>query len=299
MLAKRLDEGGTIGVFCPSHVADKERYERIFYGIESLGYKVKIGENFYKDTFGYAASAEERAADLNGLVADPGVNMVLFSGGEGAAEVLPHIDYGLIRANPKLISSYSDATSILNAIHSKTGLVTYYGFGASQFDGISYYDYVQFNAHFAANHTADKFVKGGKWRTLKGGACEGVLVGGFTLLFALMMAGRYFNYDRDQKYILFVEDHINFSKPGMAGESLAFIEHSAFMGSVAGLVVGHYAETLPAEMLDCLTRFAERNHIPAVYTDDFGHGARHAVLPVGVRAALDADGQELAFIGYK
>jgi muramoyltetrapeptide carboxypeptidase LdcA involved in peptidoglycan recycling len=33
-----------------------------------------------------------------------------------------------------------------------------------------------------------------------------------------------------------------------------------------------------------------------VYTDDFGHGTRHAVLPIGMNAELDADRQSLLFL---
>lgn len=93
------------------------------------GFAVKFGKNVCLDSYGYAASAEERAQDLNELVADEEVQMVLFNGGESAVEILPHIDYEAIRRHPKLFCSYSDATSILNTIHARTGLVTYYGPG--------------------------------------------------------------------------------------------------------------------------------------------------------------------------
>jgi muramoyltetrapeptide carboxypeptidase LdcA involved in peptidoglycan recycling len=33
-----------------------------------------------------------------------------------------------------------------------------------------------------------------------------------------------------------------------------------------------------------------------VYTDDFGHGTRHAILPIGMEAQLDADGQSMVFL---
>jgi muramoyltetrapeptide carboxypeptidase len=73
MYAKRLSKNGTIGIFCPSHVADMERYTPIVEVLERLGFKVKLGANIQKDTYGYAASAEERAADLNAFVADDSV----------------------------------------------------------------------------------------------------------------------------------------------------------------------------------------------------------------------------------
>jgi muramoyltetrapeptide carboxypeptidase len=78
---------------------------------------------------------------------------------------------------------------------------------------------------------------------------------------------------------------------------MAYIEQSALMGNVVGLIIGHYAEEVPETLYGVLTRFAERHNIPAVYTDDFGHGNRHAILPIGMNATLDADAQSLVFEG--
>ena len=141
MLAKRILSNGTIGIFSPCHVPDTVRYELSFYGLKTMGLSYKLGENFSKDTWGYTASAQERADDLNTLVADPEVDAILFNGGNGAAEILPYIDYAAIKANPKRIGSYSDGTSILNAIHGQTGLVTYYGLSPSCFADLRQYDW--------------------------------------------------------------------------------------------------------------------------------------------------------------
>ncbi|MCL2813148.1 MAG: LD-carboxypeptidase [Oscillospiraceae bacterium] len=298
MQAKRMPPGGTIGIFCPSHVADTERYNAIAEAARRLGFKIKFGDNFYKDTYGYAASAKERAADLNALAADDSVHMILFSGGDGAAEILPLIDYGSIRRNPKLFSSYSDATSILNAVYSQTGLITYYGWGAGQFVDLRHYDFTQFCSHFIEGYEAKRFVSDSTWKTLCGGLCEGTLIGGYSSLFGLMLANKYFKYDRDTKYLLFLEDHEKFSEVGAVGTYLAFIGQSEFMRNVTGLIFGHYCAGVPKDLLCCLERFGAEHDIPVVYTDDFGHGTRHAVLPIGARAKLDADSQCMDFVKF-
>ena len=78
---------------------------------------MKTGSRLYRHTYGYAASETERADDLNEMVSDKDVKLVLFGGGYGSIELLPYIDYEAIRRNPKLFSSHSDGTSILNAIY--------------------------------------------------------------------------------------------------------------------------------------------------------------------------------------
>lgn len=295
MTADKLSQSGTIGIFCPSHVAEEARYGRIKAAVERLGYKVKFGANITKSTYGYAASAEERADDLNQLVSDGDVRMILFSGGESAVEILPYIDYDNIRENPKIFSSYSDGTSILNAIYSQTGLITYYGYGAGQFEDLRYYDYSQFCANFVQGGKADSFVKNSEWVTLSGGTCEGTVIGGYCSLFGLMLSNRYFRYDVCKKYLLVLEDNECFSQVGAVATYLSFIEQSAFMKNVAGLIFGHYSINVPDDLYSCLARFGRRSSVPIVYCDDFGHGVNHAVLPIGMRAGFDADKQTLSF----
>jgi len=281
-------------MFCPSHVADMNRYNPIIANIERLGFTVKLGENFLKNTYGYAASAEERAADLNALVSDDSVHMILFGGGQGAVEILPFIDYENIRRHPKLFSNYSDGTSILNAIYAQTGLITYYGFGAGEFADLRHYDYMQFRSHFIEGNDIKSFVSDSAWKTLHGGNCEGILIGGYAALFALMLSNEYFKYDTDKKYLLFLEGQ--FGNAGAAATLLAFIGQSAFMRNVAGLIFGHYSVSVPDALWQCLERFGSTHNIPVVYTDDFGHGAKHAIFPIGANAKLDADKQTFIFL---
>jgi len=298
MQAKRIPKNGTIGIFVPGHVANPERYALQVTGLERMGFKVKFGENAFKDTWGYAASAQERADDFNQLITDDSVDAILFNGGDGAAEILPYIDYENIRRKPKRIGSFSDGTSILNAIYSQTGLVAYYGTAPGLFADLRHYDYTQFCTHFVEGYNADEFEPNSEWKTLHSGQCEGVLIGGYTVLFALMAPNKYFSF-QEQKYLLFLEAHENYGKIGQVAEELAFIEQTQFMNQVKGLVFGHYGVETPHDLLRCLERFGERHNIPVVYTDDFGHGTRHGILPIGVTARLDADERCIEFIDIK
>ena len=120
-----LKYGDTIGIISPSWVADRNDYGKYAKGIERLGFQVKFGKNIYKDTYKYTASVSER--DLNEMIYDENVKMVFFGGGYGSVDLFPYINYNRIKEAPKLFLSYSDGTSILNAIYAKTGIITYYG----------------------------------------------------------------------------------------------------------------------------------------------------------------------------
>ena len=68
------------------------------------------------------------------------------------------------------------------------------------------------------------------------------------------------------------------------------------MQNITGVIFGHYSDNPPDNLFQCFERFAKRNNISAVYTDDFGHGSKHAVFPIGINAKLDADAHLLEFL---
>ena len=296
IMAPKLLFGDTIGIICPSHVPDPARHKRSIAVLQSLGFRVKLGENVYKDTYGYTASAEERADDFNSMVTDKDIKMLLFGGGEGAAEILPLIDYDAIKQHPKLFSSYSDGTSILNVIHTQTGLVTYYGCMPGAFNDLRYYDWQQFLQHFVTDHESSVFNSDSKWKIINGGKCEGKLLGGYLPLMGQLQGNQHFSFDRNEKYILFLEDYEKFSVVGAVASYLAFVEQSPIMQNVVGVIFGHYSANPPDVLFECFERFVKRNNLPAVYTDDFGHGTKHAIFPIGMNAKLDVDAQTLEFV---
>lgn len=291
----KLNIGDTIGIVSPSHVATAERYAGIIAGIEGCGFSVKTGENLYRTTYGYLASEQERANDFNRMVLDENVKMVFFGGGYGGLELLPYIDFDAIKRNPKFFLSYSDGTSILNAIYSKTGLTTYYGQAPGTFANLQPYNYKQFTAHFIQGQP-DAWVNNSQWHSLHDGKCEGVLIGGYTVNFALSVNSDYLKVDDGKKYILFLEDHEEFSSIACVSMFLSHIEQSPFIGRVAGLLFGHYSETINSQLFERLKRFGQKYNVPVAYCDDFGHGSNQAILPIGASAVLDMTDKTMKFI---
>ncbi|MFM7322730.1 MAG: LD-carboxypeptidase, partial [Armatimonadota bacterium] len=83
-----------------------------------------------------AGTDARRADDLNGLLADPGVDLVLCArGGYGAARLLDRIDYAAIRRDPKPLVGYSDITALNLAVLARAGVVSYSGIMATAGDG--------------------------------------------------------------------------------------------------------------------------------------------------------------------
>lgn len=294
-LAPPLRPGDTIGIIAPCGRVDKGIFDAAFDTLRAKGYKIKESRYLYSGTNGYAGSEEERAADLNAMVLDDEVRMVLFSGGYVSNEILPMIDFAAIAAHPKLYSSFSDGTSILNAIWARTGLVTYYGQDPGVFCKPTDYD-MRYFENWLVRPPMREFVPRTPWQTFCGGVGKGLLVGGYTLNFAMMVGGEFFPFDETEDYLLIMEDHEMFFEPIAVSSLLSHIGQSRLMPRVRGLIFGDYSDRRFDELDGMLRRFGERHHIPVVYSHDFGHGDTHAVLPIGIRAELDADRQTLRFL---
>ena len=289
-----LKQGDTIGIICPSYVADKNDYEKYKRGIEKLGFKVKLGKNIYKDTDRYTASVEERINDLNEMVYDEAVKMILFDGGCGSVDLIPYIDYKQIKKTSKLFLSFSDGTSILNAVYAQTGITTYYGQTPILFAHVSEYDRKQFVSHLIEGNVTD-FTSNSDWHTITEGCCRGRLVGGYLLNFALALGNRFFPYQTDKNYILFIEELEQFRDIEHVSMLLTCIGQSLLMEQVTGLLFGHYSEEPSPLLFEVLERFGKKYNIPIAYCDDFGHGKNHAIFPIGKEALLDTKNKTLLF----
>ena len=285
MLPPRLKAGDVIGLASPSWLATKEGYAPITMALEQMGFRVKYAKNLFANGWGYAASPEERAADLNELICDPSVRMIFFGGGEGADDVLPLLDYQAVSADPKLYLSYSDGTSILNSIWAQTGILTLYGQMPGLIPDISEYNRAQF-----LNHTMTlpkEHISNTTWHTLIPGSAEGTLIGGYLSNFIFLSSVGRIPLNEGGRYILFIEDHERFN--GIESESalIGRLEQCGIMPFVTGLLFGHYSKQTNAQLLERLQRLGDKWNIPVAYCDDFGHGENHAILPIGASAVLN------------
>ena len=128
-----LTAGDTIRVISPSWFGGATFVPRAMRGIrqlESLGFRVEIGKHAFANLGHVSGTVAERVADLHDAFADPDVRMVLATiGGTHAAELLTHIDFDLIRDNPKIFMGFSDNTILHTAFRFEAGLATLYGPG--------------------------------------------------------------------------------------------------------------------------------------------------------------------------
>lgn len=284
---EKLNYGDTIGIIAPSIAMKPEYIQNSVKQLSALGFKVKLSAHIFSNANGYAGSVEERAEDFNSMISDESVKMILFGGGEVCNEILPYIDYENICRHPKIICSYSDSTTLLNAINCKSGLVTFYGASVRTFENLTEYNFHSFEKRFMTAET--RYDKSAPWKTIRAGECEGVLVGGYLVNYAALYGLEYYPEIPYDSCILFIEDHEMFSSPAVVSKWFANLEHRNVFKKVSGLIFGHYSEN-DAPLIDgILYRIGEKYDIPVVRCEDFGHGTNNSILPIGIPASLDTE----------
>lgn len=129
---KFIKENNCIGVPAPSAGADcQERINKSLNAkdtLENLGYKLILSKNLLNCEKGRSASTQERAKEINDMFSNKEIDMILCAaGGEFLVEILPYIDFDIIKENPKFIAGFSDPTGLLYPITTKCDIATIYG----------------------------------------------------------------------------------------------------------------------------------------------------------------------------
>ena len=302
VLPSRLSAGDTVALVAPASATFNSVDVAIAReSLEGLGLKVKVGEHVLSRHGYLSGTDKDRAADINRFFRDDDVRAVLpIRGGWGSSRVLPHLDFDLIRRNPKVVLGYSDITALHLAIHAKTGLVTFHGpNGMGRWDEWSV-DIVRrmlfdgeamtlANPRKLSDRNALTPIEH-RVQTIKAGTARGRLIGGnLTVMTAIL--GSPFVPSTDGA-ILFLED---------VGEDLYRIDRmftqlklAGILDRIRGFVFGTCSECGPGEGFASLTlEEILADHItplgvPAWFGAMIGHATPQWTVPVGAEAEIDA-----------
>jgi muramoyltetrapeptide carboxypeptidase len=126
-----LEKGYKIGVTATSAGFEEEvdilRLESGIRHFTKLGYPVTVTDNVRKGFKGRSSDGPTRAKELMQLFEDPEVRAIIAaSGGDYLVEMLSHINFEVLRANPKWIQGYSDTTGITFTITINLDIATLY-----------------------------------------------------------------------------------------------------------------------------------------------------------------------------
>jgi len=201
-----LPPKGTIGLVAPSRWPSKPMVESTVKLFEARGYEVVVHDQCFLHNGTLAGSDAARAEALNDMFADRTIDAVLCArGGSGCMLILDHIDYEIIRSNPKPLIGMSDNTALLLAITSQTDMVTFHGpvayhFQPEHFDPKTEVDLFT----MVAGPKGDRRLQYPMAEAERPGKAQGRLIGGNLSLLQSLIGTAYDWSGEDA--ILFIED---------------------------------------------------------------------------------------------
>lgn len=290
MIPEKLQKGDTIGIIAPSNPITEKSMPDINNSIKLLennGYKIKMGKYALNNEYGYSASPESKAKDINEMFLDKNIKMIFCAtGGFNSNSTFDYIDYESIKNNPKIICGFSDSTSILNAIYEKTDLVT--------FHGPTFKSLTTWKTDYSFNEVLKRFEEKSlelgtaddEYITIREGICEGKLVGGNLSLISRMINGKYsINF---KNKILFIEDLGQESPAGMISNYLYYMKQNGVFEDISGIWVGNYEEESGVALEEILVQIIGNEcNFPIIKSNNFGHTERKTVIPIGTVAKID------------
>ena len=301
MIPPKLKKGDEIRIIAPSGSLSRVRtdvLERSLAYLDENGFRVTYSTNCREmDSFS-SSSVESRAADLHEAFADPDVKAVMACiGGFNVNQILPYIDYDLIRANPKILCGYSDITALLNAVYARTGLVTYHAphLAALGFLREREYTHKYLTACLMNEDpiSVTPSETAGSYTVLQEGTCEGEIAGGNLCTLNLLQGTPYMPDLRDK--ILFIEDDNIMGDyfPYEFDRNLQSLLQVSGAESVRGIVFGRFDAScrLTEDTIRAIVKGKVPAGIPVVFGTDFGHVFPMISFPVGGRVKLSANGE--------
>ena len=293
----RLRPGDVFGIASPATAAFGTDSTEIFAdAFRAIGLEPRLGPNYYRRRGYFAGDDAARASDLMGFFADPEVKGVFARGGWGSARLLPLLDYELIRANPKVLLGYSDATALLTAVHAKTGLITMHGPGPGNRFATDHFRrlLMEGEAGLLENPVPDPgdhlVPREHRTRTITAGRAAGPLLGGnLTVLTAIMGSDYLPDFGGA---ILFLEDVDE--AVYRVDRMLTTLKLAGILDRIAGFVFGRCTDCDPGPGYGSLTlEEVLEDHIaplgvPAFRGSMIGHLPEQFTLPIGGRAEMDA-----------
>jgi len=254
---------------------------------------------------------KSRVTDIHQAFKDKKVKAILtVIGGFNSNELLPYLDYKLIKNNPKILCGYSDITALNNAITAKTGLVTYSGLHFSTWamkKGFEY-DFEYFNKCLVEDKkylvessemwSDDPWYRDQENRNfemnegyvvINKGEAEGTIFGGNLCTLNLLQGTEFM--PSISNAILFIEDDdMTGSSFGVEfNRNLQSLIHQPNFKKVKGIVIGRFqkkAEMTIEKLKFIIQTKEELKSIPIIANADFGHSNPFITFPIGGTAKI-------------
>ncbi len=271
-------------IVTPSYLIKQKR--DFTAGIKQL---TRLGWNVVNPEFPKVLpSPQEKAEQIHGAFADPGVDMILaLRGGYSAMKTLPFIDFDLIKRHPKIIAGFSDLSALLNPIFERTGLVTLHAPMVINLDTPTAFT-LKSLVNAVNGYPEKNLLKGAPCKVYRPGCAAGILKGGNLITLTALLKT---DWEIDTKgAILFYED-VDEKLHEVDRYLTQWILAGKFKG-IKALILGDCRGIRSQQVYDILASQMTLD-FPVVHCPYIGHVANKITLPIGAEVELNTERKQL------
>ncbi len=257
---------------------NRHNIEKLKSVLNELGLEPVLSDYIYEKDAVFSGSARQRAEALMNFYKDDEIKAIYdISGGDIANEILPYLDFEVIKNSQKSFWGYSDLTTIINAIYAKTekASVLY------QIKNLIYEDsknQIQRFKNLVLNNQQDIFNI--NYTFVQKEDMQGVVVGG-NIRCLLKLAGTEYFPDMQGKTLLLE------ARSGQVPQMVTYLNQLKQMGvfdKVSGILLGTFTEIdskgCKPDIVELVKIYAG-SELPIAVTKEIGHGADSKAVMIG------------------
>ena len=257
----------------------KPNIDKLVEVLKSMGLQPVCSDYIYEKYSVFSGTGKERAESLMKFYLDDSIKAIFdISGGNVANEVLEYLDFEIIKKNPKPFFGYSDLTTIINAIYSKTEIPSFlyqvrnliYDYSEEQIEN--------FRSTILENKNDLLNIN---YKFLQGDFLSGTVIGGNIRCF-LKLAGTPYMPSFKGKVLLLE------SLGGEVALMTTYLNQLKQMGAfneVKGIILGTFTEMEEKQAKPTIEQLVvdivNNKELPIVKTEDIGHGSNSKAIVIG------------------
>lgn len=255
--------------------SSSEYVEKLETILREAGLQPVFSPYIYNDEYKPRINGFQRAEALMELFSNSEISCIFdISGGDIANEVIPYLDFNLIKGSKKTFWGYSDLTTIVNSIYSRTGssAVLYQIRNIAECDERrkDFFDFI---------HNSEERLFDFPYEFVKGESMSGIVVGGNIRCF-LKLAGTNCFPDLNGK-ILLLE-----AFGGGTMQMITYFSQLKMLGAfekINGIVLGTFTKFEESQSSKAIISLIEQfsGNVPIVKTRFIGHGVDSYAVKIG------------------
>ncbi|MGI6278639.1 MAG: S66 peptidase family protein [Patescibacteria group bacterium] len=320
----KLSKGDKIGVIAtstPITTLKEGQIKQGYHYLESKGFTVIEHPQCRKKKDYTAGTVKERVRAIHQFVKDKEIKCIMaFWGGLNTNQILDYLDYDLIKANPKIFIGYSDTCALLQALTTKTGLVTYMGPAVITFAKPDPFNYSwEYFSKMCIKDSKEVAIKDSKVfaddlyflrkdndhriiqknpgiKIFREGKAQGSIVACNLSTLLALWGTEYFPFLKEK--ILFIEEAEDLDYRWIHRFMTQLKQIGAFK-LIKGLVIGKFmtaSNISESQLLEILNEVIGKIEIPVIYDANFGHTDPIFTVPNGGKCKINTFFNKISFI---